>query len=413
MVKSRHRRPSNTRKNVQRAVTVTGATALALGATTIPAMANGPEAWDVIARCESGNKNIENAGPSTASGYFQIVDGTWIGAGGEVYAPRAIGATYDQQLTVAQEIAMQRGSLADWNASIACWGDEITSAVPAFVAPAPAPIAEPAPVETAPEPVTEEVVTAGATYTVVAGDTLIKIGAQVGKTWEELAALNGLSDPWTIYPDQVLKIEDDKVEYVVVPGDTLSEIAPTLDVTTQELYDQNKDVIGPDMDLIFPGQVFFVGGLHLPSAPVTVEEESRPVEEEAPVASASGVIVPGATFTSEYGPRWGTMHNGIDLAAPIGTSIYAAQAGTVITAEAKDNGFGQWVRVQAADGTITVYGHIDSWLVNVGDSVAAGQQIATVGNRGDSTGPHLHFEVHIGPGPINPVGWLAEHGISY
>lgn len=190
--------------------------------------------------------------------------------------------------------------------------------------------------------------------------------------------------------------------YTVIAGDWLSAIAPKVGVTDwHTLYEQNKDVIGDNPNMIFPGQVFFVGGLPLPQAPVTVEE--------APVQS--GTVVPGATFTSEYGPRWGTMHSGIDLAAPIGTPIFAAEAGTVITAEAKDNGFGQWVRVQGVDGTITVYGHVDSWTVDVGQWVEAGQQIATVGDRGDSTGPHLHFEVHIGPGPVNPEPWLNDRGI--
>ncbi|WP_245849387.1 M23 family metallopeptidase [Lentzea kentuckyensis] len=118
------------------------------------------------------------------------------------------------------------------------------------------------------------------------------------------------------------------------------------------------------------------------------------------------------TFTSGFGARWGTSHNGVDIANAIGTPIVAAMDGTVIEA-GPASGFGLWVRVQHADGTITVYGHMNTIDVPQGAQVKAGQQIATIGNRGQSTGPHLHFEVWInGSQKINPVGWLAERGVT-
>ncbi|MEV6240763.1 M23 family metallopeptidase [Lentzea sp. NPDC051838] len=118
------------------------------------------------------------------------------------------------------------------------------------------------------------------------------------------------------------------------------------------------------------------------------------------------------TFTSGFGARWGTSHNGVDIANAIGTPIVAAMDGTVIEA-GPASGFGLWVRVQHEDGTITVYGHMNTIDVPQGAKVKAGQQIATIGNRGQSTGPHLHFEVWVGGGQkINPVGWLAERGVS-
>ena len=79
------------------------------------------------------------------------------------------------------------------------------------------------------------------------------------------------------------------------------------------------------------------------------------------------------------------------------------------------SGFGQAVAVQHGDGTITLYGHVNQMFVSVGDAVTTGQQIAEVGNRGQSTGPHLHFEVHTGglyANRGNPAPWLAAHGIS-
>jgi hypothetical protein len=118
------------------------------------------------------------------------------------------------------------------------------------------------------------------------------------------------------------------------------------------------------------------------------------------------------TFTSGYGSRWGVLHPGVDIAAPIGTPIYAVMDGTVIDA-GPASGFGMWVRLRHDDGTVTVYGHVNTTTVSVGQRVTAGDQIATVGNRGFSTGPHCHFEVWLnGTDRIDPLPWLASRGIS-
>ncbi|WP_460863155.1 M23 family metallopeptidase [Rhodococcus aerolatus] len=116
--------------------------------------------------------------------------------------------------------------------------------------------------------------------------------------------------------------------------------------------------------------------------------------------------------TSSYGARGGGSHGGLDIANAIGTPVYSVADGVVIDAGPAD-GFGLWVRVRHDDGTITVYGHIDSYSVSVGQRVAAGEQIARMGNRGQSTGPHLHIEVLTpGGGKADPRSWLAERGIS-
>ncbi|WP_326838182.1 M23 family metallopeptidase [Amycolatopsis rhabdoformis] len=117
------------------------------------------------------------------------------------------------------------------------------------------------------------------------------------------------------------------------------------------------------------------------------------------------------TFTSGFGARWGSSHLGIDIANSIGTPIYAASDGTVIQA-GPASGFGLWVRVQLDDGTIQVYGHMNSFSVHEGQKVKCGEQIAEIGNRGESTGPHLHFEVwQGGTKKIDPRPWLAARGI--
>ncbi|MEU3269983.1 peptidoglycan DD-metalloendopeptidase family protein [Saccharomonospora sp. NPDC006951] len=134
--------------------------------------------------------------------------------------------------------------------------------------------------------------------------------------------------------------------------------------------------------------------------------------EGAPAPSASGVVKPTTgTLTSTYGPRGGTIHYGIDIANSIGTPIVSVLDGEVISA-GPASGFGLWVRVQHANGLITVYGHIDQALVSVGQRVTAGQQIATLGNRGESTGPHLHFEVHDNGQKIDPLVWLRSNGVD-
>jgi murein DD-endopeptidase MepM/ murein hydrolase activator NlpD len=108
------------------------------------------------------------------------------------------------------------------------------------------------------------------------------------------------------------------------------------------------------------------------------------------------------------------MHSGVDIAAPIGTPVFTPDDGVVVDA-GPASGFGLAVYVEHADGTITLYGHVNQYFVSPGQTVKAGQQIAEVGNRGQSTGPHLHFEVHTGGLYVNrgnPMPWLASRGIS-
>ncbi|WP_432278868.1 peptidoglycan DD-metalloendopeptidase family protein [Nocardia carnea] len=134
--------------------------------------------------------------------------------------------------------------------------------------------------------------------------------------------------------------------------------------------------------------------------------------EEAKYRPLFAHFTAAGSFTSGFGARWGVQHLGVDIAAPIGTPIYAVADGEVIDA-GPAAGFGMWVRLLHADGTITVYGHVDTTTVSVGDYVLAGDQIATMGNRGFSTGPHVHFEVWLnGSDKVDPIPWLATRGIS-
>ncbi len=167
----------------------------------------------------------------------------------------------------------------------------------------------------------------------------------------------------------------------------------------------------------------------MPQASVTVAEAQARLEEVAASRAARAeaeaaareaarpkTVMPidGARLTSGFGGRWGTFHYGIDLAAPMHTPEYSVADGVVLRAGAA-SGFGLAVYILHENGDVTVYGHMDKILVEPGQYVEAGDTIALLGNRGQSTGPHLHFEVHEGGEDgerINPVGWLSERGVE-
>lgn len=415
--RGKHQRPSQARKNIKRAGVgvVTTGTAIVLNSTPVLA-APAPEGspWDVIADCESGNKNVENAGPSTASGYFQIIDGTWRGAGGEEFAQRAIDASYEEQLFVAQNIAKSRGSLADWNASKHCWGDKISSDVPAdlvdkaeLVGPvAPAPVVE----ETPPPVIEEESPAATSTYTVESGDTMVKIGVKTGFNWQEIASLNGVVDPFLIFPGQVMNLPvPDVSEYTVVSGDTLSKIAQDLALDGwQDLYQSNIDVIGDDPNLILPGQVFFVGGLPLSQAPTVVEEdvivepageekvvEIPKVETTAIITNSAGPVAPQAQLAANE-----------VFANVLGASLITI-GGTRASAKDPDGhpagkALDYMVLSDAALGDAIVRYHIEHWARLGVEYIiwqqrimhSAGGAWESMGDRGSATANH-YDHVHV------------------
>jgi len=127
----------------------------------------------------------------------------------------------------------------------------------------------------------------------------------------------------------------------------------------------------------------------------------------APIRRGGGrFIVPtNGSFTSPFGMRWGRLHAGVDIAAPIGTPIRAADSGRVAIA-GPTGGYGNYTCIQHGGNLSTCYGHQSRIGVSVGASVRQGQVIGAVGNTGNSTGPHLHFEVRVGGSPVNPMGYL-------
>jgi murein DD-endopeptidase MepM/ murein hydrolase activator NlpD len=125
---------------------------------------------------------------------------------------------------------------------------------------------------------------------------------------------------------------------------------------------------------------------------------------------STGFIWPAdGAFTSGFGWRWGKIHAGIDIAAPIGTPILAAASGTVEYATWNDGGYGNMIDIRHADGTITRYAHMNELYVKEGQTVNQGQTIGAMGSTGFSTGPHLHFEIRPNGGSaIDPMTFLAN-----
>ncbi|MFF3785847.1 peptidoglycan DD-metalloendopeptidase family protein [Streptomyces sp. NPDC001933] len=235
--------------------------------------------------------------------------------------------------------------------------------------------------------------------------------------------------------------------YSVVSGDYLSKIAAEHQIKGgwQKLYQDNRKVVGEDPSLIFPGMKLTLGvkasgnaaptgagtGSALPSkAPSVVVERSAPAkpsaapESKAPASApaaqsnGSGYVhpVPG-NHTTNYrasGSNWSSgSHSGIDFPVASGTSVKSITSGTVVTA-GWGGAYGNQVVVKHADGHYSQYGHLSSASVSVGQAVSAGQQIGLSGSTGNSTGPHLHFEVRTGPAygsDIDPIAFLASHGI--
>jgi murein DD-endopeptidase MepM/ murein hydrolase activator NlpD len=116
-------------------------------------------------------------------------------------------------------------------------------------------------------------------------------------------------------------------------------------------------------------------------------------------------------FTSGYGWRWGRMHRGVDIAGPVGTPVLAAADGKVITARWDSTGFGYMVEIEHPDKSVTLYGHNDRLLIKQGAQVKQGQQIAEMGSTGNSTGPHVHFQVHPkGKDAVDPIFFLTKQG---
>ncbi|MGL5942579.1 MAG: peptidoglycan DD-metalloendopeptidase family protein [Waterburya sp.] len=173
---------------------------------------------------------------------------------------------------------------------------------------------------------------------------------------------------------------------------------PTPENNSRDTYNQASPTLKYDLQPNFQEETI---ALKLPPLP--------PSEEYLPNAFDGYAMPAQGALTSGYGYRWGRLHAGIDIAAPVGTPILAAASGEVIEAGWNSGGYGNLVKLQHLDGSVTLYAHNDRILVTLGQKVNKGEQIAEMGSTGYSTGSHLHFEIHpTGQGAVDPLAYLSK-----
>lgn len=210
---------------------------------------------------------------------------------------------------------------------------------------------------------------------------------------------------------------------VVRFGDSVRKIALRYGMTLQELLRLNPGletarlVVGTPLRVVqsAPARPRVLlglrpggsGGLSWPELPDFGQGNSKPGPHDL---SADGWIWPTrGMFSSGFGWRWGRMHKGIDIANNVGTPILAAKDGVIAFSGWHSGGYGYLVTIQHDDGSRSLYAHNSRLMVQVGDTVGQGDQIAQMGSTGRSTGPHLHFEIHpAGRGAVNPLQLLPQ-----
>lgn len=193
--------------------------------------------------------------------------------------------------------------------------------------------------------------------------------------------------------------------YIVKEGDTPTTIANRAGIPLVDFLEINGL---RRTDQLTPGQVVFILDPYTSSAAMTPSTEDRFAKPDLRGGREARFRWPlyRPILTSPFGTRWGRPHDGIDMAGPIGTPVYAAAAGTVLYAGDRVKGYGNMVVIQHEDGFLTVYAHNSALRVRTGDRVTQGQEIALLGDSGRSTAPHLHFEVRKGEIPQDPIPFL-------
>jgi murein DD-endopeptidase MepM/ murein hydrolase activator NlpD len=229
-----------------------------------------------------------------------------------------------------------------------------------------------------------------------------------------IASKNGIANPNLIYVNQTIFIPrevpappvDPPVRttryrpYIIKPGDTLWAIAQRYLNNGNRWREISKDLAGTqffteaEARLLQVNQTVYLPvigetGSGRPVIPSPINTTPQPVTWQNPL--------PGYPVTSGYGLRGSEFHYGIDIGAPQGTPIRAAMNGTVVFAGWNNQGYGNLVILEHSNGTRTYYAHMSTISVSPGMSIAGGSIIGQVGSTGNSTGPHLHFEIRVVP----------------
>jgi murein DD-endopeptidase MepM/ murein hydrolase activator NlpD len=237
-------------------------------------------------------------------------------------------------------------------------------------------------------------------HVVKAGETISGIAKLYGTDPETIIANNGITNPNKIkVGDKLDVLTSPGVLHEVQKGESLWTISKFYGVSVSTITQANK-VENPNNIKI--GQVLFIPGGQAVAALRNLET----------LVSASGKLLANFSWpvsgriSSNYGMRWGRMHHGLDIAVPTGTEVKAAASGRVTYAGWNSGGYGYLVTIDHGDGVETRYAHNSKVLVSVGQQVKRGQVIALSGNTGNSTGPHVHFEVRFKGSSYNPKEYL-------
>lgn len=210
------------------------------------------------------------------------------------------------------------------------------------------------------------------------------------------------NDPDLLSIGQVLAILPiNGVYHTVTTGDTVERIAKRHTVEASTIYDYEWNNLDPG-DTLTVGRKLIVPGGKKPIIQKFVQAYSGPIPETAARGTGNFGWPVGGVITQKF---W-LGHAGIDIGAPKGTPVLASDSGYVVFAGWDGSGFGNMILIDHRNGFLTLYGHLDSFAVAVGDSVRKGQMIARVGSTGNSTGPHMDFRIRERGVWRNPFGFL-------
>ncbi|MER7695771.1 transglycosylase family protein [Streptomyces sp. NPDC096095] len=451
----RHRRYQPSRINrVSLTVTAGGAgLALPLIAATSAGAASG-EVWEKVAACESSGDWTVNTGNGHYGG-LQFSGSTWEAFGGTRYAPSADRATRDQQIAIAEKVLEGQGPGAWPTCSVRAGltrGGDAPNTAPAETDTQSAgnrPVRAPAP-QSAP-PGQQQARPAAATpthvpgkrdsYTVASGDSLSGIASaqRVRGGWQGLYAANRTvvgSDPDLIFPGQRLSLDRSgapKAGEGSASGKPGRKTAPKPPAAAPEAKKTEQRDSAPEKGA--PASV-----APKKEAPKQRTPEQQAPKKEAPKKEApkeapgkaapqkerpaperavkhSGFSAPVAAGTGtpyRQAGGWSSgYHTGVDFPVPTGTSVKSVSSGRVVSA-GWAGAYGYEVVIRHNDGKYSQYAHLSALHVRAGQSVSGGQRIARSGSTGNSTGPHLHFEIRTGPGygsDVDPLAYLRAGGV--
>lgn len=239
------------------------------------------------------------------------------------------------------------------------------------------------------------------TYTVQLDDTVLGIAEQFHLNPNSIIWANqeDLSQPFFMEVGQSLRIPPvDGVLHTVVDKDTLAAIAKKYKVDVEKIVGYAANNLASADAPLTPGQVLVVpGGDRTPPVPPAVARAPS-----APWRGGNFVWPAYGRLTQSYQ----SYHPALDIGAPAGSAVVAADEGIVAVAGWSSVGYGNYIVIRHGDGFVTLYAHLSSIGVSEGDYVARGQYIGAVGSTGRSTGPHLHFEISTGGRTYNPLQYL-------